>query len=117
MKQPLIARTIVASALFFLGTFAAGAGEGRPLGDIGTELLKLDCKKGLSLLAFSQLTERAPLQATTGAFAAGRAVRQMEGRDLYRRVTTGISDDGTVVTVIDPVSKEEREMLNFASNS
>jgi glycine C-acetyltransferase len=81
------------------------------------QLLKLDGKKGLNLLEYRKLTEGVPFRVMTGIFSAGVDARRLNGDHLYRRVTTAISDDGTEVTMIDPVTQQKRQMLNFASNS
>ena len=84
--------------------------------DLICELLELDAKKGLSLLEYRRLTEAIPFRVMTGIFSAGVDARVDRGDHLYRRVTTSISDDGTEITVIDPLTQEQRTMLNFASN-
>jgi 7-keto-8-aminopelargonate synthetase-like enzyme len=85
--------------------------------DLIREMLELDAKKGLSLLQYRKLSEAIPFRIMTGIFSAGVDARVDRGDHLYRRVTTGISEDGTELTVIDPVTQEQRTMLNFASNS
>jgi glycine C-acetyltransferase len=85
--------------------------------DLISQLLELDAKKGLSLHEYRRLTETVPFRVMTGIFSAGVDARVEKGDHLYRRVTTGISEDGTEVTVIDPLTGQPRTMLNFASNS
>jgi glycine C-acetyltransferase len=87
------------------------------VGGLVARLLDLDAKKGLSLHEYRRLTEEVPFRLMTGIFSAGVDARVEKGDHLYRRVTTAISDDGTEVTVIDPLTREPRTMLNFASNS
>ena len=81
------------------------------------ELLRLDAQRGLSLHEYPRLTEGVPFRLMTGIFSAGVNARVEKGDHLYRRVTVGISDNGTEVTVIDPLTRQRRTMLNFASNS
>ena len=85
--------------------------------DLIRRLLELDAEKGLSLLEYRKLTEAVPFRVMTGIFSAGVDARVDRGDHLYRRVTTSISEDGTEITVIDPITQEKRTMLNFASNS
>jgi glycine C-acetyltransferase len=85
--------------------------------DIFTELLELDGKNAISLPDYRRRTESVPFQIVTAIFTAGVDARIERGDHLYRRVTTALSEDGTEVTVIDPLSREQRKMLNFASNS
>jgi len=85
--------------------------------DIIGELLELDGKNALSLLEYRKRTETVPFEIVAAIFTAGVDARVERGDHLYRRVTTGISEDGTEVTVIDPITGQKRVMLNFASNS
>jgi glycine C-acetyltransferase len=88
-----------------------------PATDQVDELLDVDRKNAFSLIEYRKRTESFPFRVMTKIFSAGVDARVERGDHLYRRVTTGISDDGTEVTVIDPITREQRTMLNFASNS
>ncbi len=85
--------------------------------DLVQELLELDGQEAFSLLEYRRRTERIPFEIMAGIFSAGVDARIERGDHLYRRVVTGISDDGTEVTLIDPITRQERTMLSFASNS
>ena len=85
--------------------------------DLVQELLELDGQEAFSLLEYRKRTERVPFEIMAGIFSAGVDARIERGEHLYRRVVTGISDDGTEVTLIDPITRQERTMLKFASNS
>ena len=84
--------------------------------DLVQELLELDGQEAFSLLEYRKRTERVPFEIMAGIFSAGVDARTERGEHLYRRVVTGISDDGSEVSVIDPITRQERTMLNFASN-
>ncbi len=85
--------------------------------DLVQELLELDGQEAFSLHEYRRRTEQIPFEVMAGIFSAGVDARVERGDHLYRRVVMGISDDGSEVTVIDPVTKQKRTMLNFASNS
>jgi glycine C-acetyltransferase len=85
--------------------------------DLVQELLELDGQEAFSLLEYRKRTEPLPFEIMAGIFSAGVDARTERGEHLYRRVVTGISDDTTEVTVIDPLTRQERTMLNFTSNS
>lgn len=85
--------------------------------DIFAELLELDGKNAISLPEYRRRTEPVPFQVMTAIFTAGVDARIQRGDHLYRRVTTAVSADCTEVTVIDPLTRQPRQMLNFASNS
>jgi glycine C-acetyltransferase len=85
--------------------------------DLVQQLLELDGQEAFSLLEYRRRTEQVPFEVMAGIFSAGVDARVERGDHLYRRVVTGISDDGSEVTVIDPITRQKRTMLNFASNS
>jgi glycine C-acetyltransferase len=85
--------------------------------DLVQELLELDGQEAFSLLEYRKRTEQVPFEIMAGIFSAGVDARIERGDHLYRRVVTGISDDTTEVTVIDPITHQKRTMVNFASNS
>ena len=82
------------------------------------ELLDLDGQQAFSLLEDPD-THRAGSLRDHGRhfFGRGRCPHQARRPSLSEDEDRAISEDGSEVTVIDPVMREARTMLNFASNS